>query len=285
MKTAVCCIIKDENAYLREFVEWYKNLGFDNIILYDNNDSDGENIHNSIGDYIESGYVKVVNIKDKKVMQLPAFNDCISRFGPVYDWIAFFDCDEHLQLKKEKSISDFLSTFDDDVDSVVVNWMIMDDNDMLDNDGRPLEERFTRIASKEYNQYTNVKENQHIKTILRCTENNIKIVRFPNPHFVIGLKRSVNANGDNVRIGCWCTEEPDFSRAFLKHFQMKTITEFLNNRMLKGAPDINYNWVINNRHTVDKFFNLNERTPEKEAIAKKFFNENQDKINERKKRG
>ena len=37
----LCCIGKNENRYAREFVEWYKNLGFSKIIIYDNNDTDG----------------------------------------------------------------------------------------------------------------------------------------------------------------------------------------------------------------------------------------------------
>ena len=41
LKASVCCIGKRENLYIREFVEWYKNLGFYHIYLYDNNDIDG----------------------------------------------------------------------------------------------------------------------------------------------------------------------------------------------------------------------------------------------------
>lgn len=284
MKTAVCCIIKDENAYLREFVEWYKNLGFDNIVLYDNNFSDGEDIHESIGDYIENGYVKVIEIKDQKVMQLPAYNDCIVKFGPEYDWIGFFDCDEHLHLEKHKNIQEFLSEFGDDVDSVVVNWMIMDDNDLLDNDGRLLEDRFTRIANLEYCSYPNIKENQHIKTILKCG-NNMLNARFTNPHFVIGINKCVTAKGENIPIGSWHTRDVDWSVAYLKHFCRKTISEYINNKILKGAPDIQYATCINNRLTIDNFWKTNTRTKEKEELAEQLLEEIKPIIENRKKQG
>lgn len=285
MKTAVCCIIKDENAYLREFVEWYKNLGFDNIVLYDNNFSDGENIHDSIEDYIENGYVKVVEIKDQKVMQLPAYNDCIKRFGSEYDWIAFFDCDEHLHLVKHKNIQEFLSEFNDDVDSVVVNWMTMDDNDLLYNDGRSLEDRFTRVSKFEYKSYTNIKENQHVKTILNCSQNNIENAKFTNPHFVVGIKKCLNASKNNVPIGAWHTRDIDWSTAYLKHFCTKTITEYIKNRMPKGGPDIQYNWSINNSHTIDTFWKVNFKTKEKEELAKQLLEEIKPIIDDRKRRG
>ena len=131
MKTAVCCIIRNENAYIREFVEWYKHLGFDNVILYDNNFSDGEDINDVISDYISSGYVIANNVKDKTIIQLKSYNECIAKYGPEYDWIAFFDCDEHLQLEKHDNISEFLVSFDDNVDAVLVNWMILVDNDLI----------------------------------------------------------------------------------------------------------------------------------------------------------
>ena len=38
----ICSIGKNENLYAREFVEYYLNLGVDKLIIYDNNDINGE---------------------------------------------------------------------------------------------------------------------------------------------------------------------------------------------------------------------------------------------------
>ena len=57
MKTLVCSIGRLENKYIREWVEYYKNLGFTNIVLYDNNYDGEEHFEDVIGDYIESGFV------------------------------------------------------------------------------------------------------------------------------------------------------------------------------------------------------------------------------------
>ena len=38
MKTAVIAIAKNENHYIREWVEYNKGIGFTNVILYDNFD-------------------------------------------------------------------------------------------------------------------------------------------------------------------------------------------------------------------------------------------------------
>ena len=89
MKTALCAIAKNENLYIREWVEYYMKLGFSNIILYDNNDINGECFEEVINDYIESGFVKIINFRGKFVCQLTAYNDCFLRFKKDFDWIAF----------------------------------------------------------------------------------------------------------------------------------------------------------------------------------------------------
>ena len=66
-KVLFCCIAKLENLYIREFVEYYKNLGFDNICLYDNNDEDGEHFEDVINDYITSGFVILKNVRGKQL--------------------------------------------------------------------------------------------------------------------------------------------------------------------------------------------------------------------------
>ena len=60
-KIALCCMCKCENDYIREFVDYYQNIGVDNIFIYDNNDIDGEHFQDVINDYIENEYVKIID--------------------------------------------------------------------------------------------------------------------------------------------------------------------------------------------------------------------------------
>ena len=66
-KVLLCCIGKMENNYIREFVEYYKTIGFDNICLYDNNDIDGEHFEDVIGNYIDSGFVILKDWRGKEL--------------------------------------------------------------------------------------------------------------------------------------------------------------------------------------------------------------------------
>ena len=77
---ALCAMVKNENLYVREWVEWYKNLGVSKIFLYDNNEINGEHLHDVIGDYIENEYVVVFNIRGKQKYQLEAYKDFYNDF-------------------------------------------------------------------------------------------------------------------------------------------------------------------------------------------------------------
>ena len=58
-RVCLCTLGKQENRYIREFVEHYENYDVDKIYLYDNNDIEGENFEEVINDYIEKGFVEI----------------------------------------------------------------------------------------------------------------------------------------------------------------------------------------------------------------------------------
>ena len=41
-KCIIACICKNEGKYIKEFIDYHFSIGFDQIIIGDNNDSDGE---------------------------------------------------------------------------------------------------------------------------------------------------------------------------------------------------------------------------------------------------
>lgn len=51
IKIGLCTLCKQENKYIREFVEHYKKLEVDKIFIYDNNDINGESFDLAIQDY------------------------------------------------------------------------------------------------------------------------------------------------------------------------------------------------------------------------------------------
>ena len=95
---AICIIVKNEINYLKEFVKHYKELRFDKIYLYDNNDINQENYIDLLKEEINSNFVEIINFRGKSKGQLLAYNDCYKKHLKDYSWFLFIDADEYLYI-------------------------------------------------------------------------------------------------------------------------------------------------------------------------------------------
>lgn len=62
MKIAIVSIAKNENLYIKDWIDYHLKLGFDDIYIYDNNDIDSE----KISDVIDINIYKTVKIIDAR---------------------------------------------------------------------------------------------------------------------------------------------------------------------------------------------------------------------------
>ena len=85
--TILCTIVKNENLYIKEFVEHYLAIGINKIIVYDNNEEKGEKLNQILKNYIKKGYIDIINFRGKREAQMLSFNDCYSNNQNLYDWI------------------------------------------------------------------------------------------------------------------------------------------------------------------------------------------------------
>ena len=159
LKVAVCAIAKNENLYIREWVEWYKNLGVSKIFLYDNNELNGERFEEVINDYIENGFVELIDVRGVEKgcvydeeginLQPKCYIDCYENKVNDFDWVCFFDIDEFLSFKKEYNLFGFLNQeIFKDTDTILISWEHYDDNNLLYYDKRPLKIRFPEREKK-----------------------------------------------------------------------------------------------------------------------------------------
>ena len=109
IKVCLCTLGKNENKYIKEFVEYYKNYGIDKIILYDNNDLDGERFEVIINDYIKQGFVEIKNWRGIEKVQFKIMNNCYQNNYQKFDWLIFYDIDEFIYLKNYNNIKIFLN--------------------------------------------------------------------------------------------------------------------------------------------------------------------------------
>ena len=162
LKVCLCVLAKRENLYAKEFVNHYKEIGYNHIFIYDNNDIDGERFEDVIQDEIKSNFVTIINLRGKLAPHEYSFIHCYRENNKTYDWLSFFDFDEFLEIKPPaKNVQELLGNPRyDKCATVKFNFLFYSDNELLYYDPRPLKERFTTALYSHPN-------NKVIKTTVR----------------------------------------------------------------------------------------------------------------------
>lgn len=264
MRVALICAVRLENQYLDEFISHYKALNFDSIILLDNNFASGDDDIYSVIDQADLSSAHVIVEDLRQEIRFPIthmFEVYYEKYHHQFDWIAFFDADEFLVLGDQ---------FDNDVkkylsqdcfknkDSIMINWDVRDDNNLIYYDSRPCMERFTKPTKN---------GNWHVKSIISCRM--VNNASFIDPHHIV-TNNAVDANG-NPTPSDWCNWNIDHTNAKIIHFIYKTIEECIRNRFRKHRDHIR----VDNHSDFDLsgFFEINEKTDEKIQVATKLMKE------------
>lgn len=262
MNTAVCCIAKYENKYLKEWVDYHLELGFDQIFIYDNNNLDGEEILPVLRSYDK---VEIVDCRGKTSYQDPAYTDFYNAYGKQFDWIAFIDVDEFITFSKESgihTIKEFLARFGEEVQIVHLNWMCYGDSGIVElEDNYSVLERFTVPMDYDKKVQYDFPENDHVKSIIRGgmdIGNRTIHVHTPKDYDYY----VVDARGEKCENDYF--KPYDFSVAYIRHYVTKTIFEWLM-KLSRGTAD---DCSLNHRfYSIARFFLYNKKTEEKEKIV------------------
>ena len=237
-KVCICTPVKNENRYIKEYVEHYKKYGTDKIFLYDNNDVDGERLETAIGEYIEKGLVEVFDYRGKVGQFYHILNDCYKRNYQIYDWLIYFEVDEFIHLSNYSNIKLYLQrdAFKN-CEIIHLNWIYHTDNNLIYYDNRPLHIRFPEV---EPNARNNVKNSKNcVKSILRGHIPNIVI---NCAHKLTKKLKGCNGFGDPEVIHGIHTLNSDFRFNYIDHYYSKSLKEFVEKLnkgdCLKGQSDL-----------------------------------------------
>lgn len=252
MKVTVCAVAKNEDKYINDFCRYYLSLGFDEIHLYDNNESG-----NLADKCPKDSRIKVHPLHDRKVCaQQYAYNTYLA--DGKFDWCAFIDIDEFITLNGFTDIHDFIASFDSKVNCIRLFEKVYGDDGLFEpvDASVPVYERIKTVSEKY--------KWSMCKNIVKKTTG-LKIV---HPHLVRGDKlnladadHTVPSNPIIYRIEKYGMKE---GGAYIRHFKTKTLAEFCEQKLNTGrvfCPD--------EKRTSDYYFEVNEETPEKLAYIKK----------------
>ena len=90
---AVVAIMKNEGAYLKEWLDYHLAAGVDHFYLYDNESPDNQ--AEVAEPYIAAGLVDYISAPGK-LMQLVVYNDAVKRFRFQSRHMALIDIDEFI---------------------------------------------------------------------------------------------------------------------------------------------------------------------------------------------
>jgi len=242
----LCAIAKNEERYLKDWVDYHRNIGFDCIHLFDN----GGN-----GDlsYI-SKYVNIYNAIGKQTIQLPAYQQIID-WLPKDDYCLFIDVDEFVEYN---TLISALIRNCDDFDVMKLSWQVYGDNGLDNYEDKPVWERFKNPSPKDcvYNDtlpngYT---ENNHTKSLFHKTN---KFAKCVSPHTIF-VENGVYINALNERTDSSPFDKVVWNNLYLKHYLTKSKQEWCERRLNKVDACGNR---IPDENLIRYYENLNGRSP------------------------
>ena len=195
---AVVAIMKNEEPYVKEWIEYHLLAGVDHFYIYDN-DSTPE-FKKILQPYIDAGIVTYTFFPGK-ARHYEAYNDAIKRFKFECRYMAFIDGDEFIFPKSKPTIIEIVDEIlknNSNAGGLVANWQTFGSNYQEKADyTRGVLERFTRRAPKNWgtpaDEYSLPGGNSYVKTIA----NPRRLKYSDDAHhakYMVGFY-SVNSNG------------------------------------------------------------------------------------------
>jgi hypothetical protein len=222
----LCLVAKDEAAGLLEWVAYHRALGFDRLLIYDN-DSTPEQAK-PLRWLSEAGLIDLVAWPTDPATspQLTAYADAIRRVRTA--WLGFLDADEFLVLHQDVSIQSFLSRFAPQDSAIVINWRIFGSAGQTQFSPGLVTQRFTRCATRDFD------PNRHVKTIARSDA-----IRVMHQHCCdLSRGRHVNDCGEPAVFENMAkTRTVSMRRAQVNHYHTKSRGEY-RAKMLRGRAGV-----------------------------------------------
>jgi len=253
IRTALVCIAKGENRYIREWCEWHRGIGFDEIYIYDNN-LVGERIDEAVGDL---PYVHINNryrnaLQRNVEIQLKCYNEWYRAHRGDFTHFAFLDCDEFLNVSDDfNGLKDYIARVVRNAEGTRLYWKCHSDSGNLHYEDKPVRERFPQVVEPKDGRY-------FYKMLFSTRREEFKMI---NVHFSNHLSNIIDCNGKRINYSqsTYTRGGVAYDCAWVDHYITKSAEEYFRNK--RGKKD------DARRLTVGFFFNFNEHTEEKDRYV------------------
>lgn len=143
---SICLIIRDENEYLEEWLNWHIKQGVQHFYIYDHGSK------YSVKEFMKQlsatvcEKVTVIDFGGKhEFAQHEAYNNCIEKYENESKWIGFIDSDEFVRIKNGKTVPEFLKDYEEYA-GVFMVWVIYGANGHKEMQNLPCRRRFLTVT-------------------------------------------------------------------------------------------------------------------------------------------
>lgn len=230
-KACIVATARNEGIYLLEWVAYHRALGFEEVVIYSNNNSDNSDL--ILGALADAGeIIWVKNEVDPKCdAQSKAYVHALTMLPETleHEWCAFVDIDEFICINPLlfNGLKEFLHWHDrQQVDAIAMNWVYFGSSGQVAWDDAPITQRLT---------VRHETADAHIKTMFRPHK-----AISSQPHFPREAERdALLFRGANGALHTYAnstlpssiakahSDKPQESHAFVAHYFFKTCEEFL----------------------------------------------------------
>ncbi len=211
----ICAIARDELHGVLEWIAYYKALGADQILIFDNDSSDGtERLLAALGKQGEIIHIPWPRSEHDRP-QTEAYNHALGIAAT--EWMAFFDCDEFLVLKAHHSLRDYISDAPDDAGAIGINWQVFGDGGHASYAPLPVTERFTLGSPAD------APVNLAFKSLVRCHDVRTQSIhegRLSSGRYVTGSFDALQRKSIGTSVAV------DHRLAVLNHYAVKSREEW-----------------------------------------------------------
>ena len=250
-RSIICAIVRNEDLYIHEWVQYHKFIGYDFIQLFDNNINASAVLAELPKIYGEN-FIRICHVSGIG-KQVKSYNYCLEQYRHTNTWATFIDIDEFLVLRRHPNVQSFLSEIGAEGGAISLNRIEFTSNGHIHYENKSVLERFTTRQKKldpfsktiAYLPHT-TKVNVHIASLIAG-----KTRRDCHGREILPVKQVSIFNG---------TEDI----AAVNHYFTKSFEEFTYKRRRGFGTNIHQNMLyrgVNGTAHILKDFNKSERKP------------------------
>jgi hypothetical protein len=159
---AICAIAKNESPYLAEWAVYHRMIGFDRILVYNNESTDDSEA--VLAQLSAAGVLEYCNwsVPANAHIQRLAYRDGLKRLRRSVEWIAFIDIDEFVVIPNLDDIHVFLQRFQTE-SAIAINWKMFGTSHKQVAEPGLVMERFLSCARRSH------RVNRAVKTLAKCS--------------------------------------------------------------------------------------------------------------------